>query len=169
MNTTDIGKRFLTRSAHHLRDDYLPKVREAVALLSEDELWRREGDVSNSIGNLLLHMAGNVRQHIIAGVGQRHADRRDRPAEFAAQSGPSKTELMAKLEQTVSEAADVLESFDPAQLLTKRVIQNKDVVLLDDIYHVVEHFGYHTGQIIYIVKALKQQPFKWYKKLDKTP
>ena len=51
----------------------------------------------------------------------------------------------------------------------KRVIQNKDVVLLDDIYHVVEHFGYHTGQIIYIVKALKQQPFKWYKKLDKTP
>ena len=165
----DIEQRFLHRSAYHLRDDYLPKVREAVVLLSEDEIWQREGDVSNSIGNLLLHMAGNVRQHIIAGVGQRHEDRRDRPAEFSAVGGKNKSELLAQLEQTVSEACEVLESFDPAQLLTQRLIQNKEVTLLDDIYHVVEHFGYHTGQIIYIVKALKQHPFRWYKKLDKVP
>ena len=163
-----LDKRFLAQSAYYLRDYYLPRIKEAVELLSEDEIWRREGDVSNSIGNLLLHLAGNVRQHLISGVGQRHEDKRDRPTEFSAVGGMTKADLLAKLETTVNEAAAVLESFDPAHLLTKRVLQNKEVVLFDDIYHVVEHFGYHTGQIIFIVKAMKQHRFGWYKYLEKT-
>lgn len=165
----DLGEHFLSQSAYYLRDYYWPRIKEAVELLSEDEIWLREGDVSNSIGNLLLHLAGNVRQHVIAGVGQRHEDKRDRSTEFSAVGGMSKADLLAQLESTVNEAADVLEAFDPSQLMTKRVIQNKEVVLFDDIYHVIEHFGYHTGQIIYIVKAMKQHRFEWYQYLDKVP
>lgn len=166
MNT---DKHFLAQSAYYLRDYYWPRIKEAVELLSEDEIWLREGDASNSIGNLLLHLAGNVRQHVIAGTGQLHADKRDRSTEFSAVTGMSRSELLAQLESTVNEAAEVLESFDPSQLMTKRVIQNKEVVLFDDIYHVIEHFGYHTGQIIYIVKAMKQHRFEWYQYLDKVP
>ncbi len=164
-----LDKHFLTQSAYYLRDYYWPRIREAVDLLSENDVWLREGDVSNSIGNLLLHMAGNVRQHIVAGVGQRHDDRRDRSSEFAAVGGMMKKELLDRLETAIMEAADVLDTLDPAELMTMRVIQDKEVVLFDDIYHVVEHFGYHTGQIIYVVKAMKQHRFGWYKYLDKAP
>jgi uncharacterized damage-inducible protein DinB len=165
----DISRHFLNRSAYYLRDYYWPRLREAVDLLTENDVWLREGDASNSIGNLLLHMAGNVRQHIIAGVGQRHDDHRDRTAEFAAVGGMTKKELLDRLGMAVMEAADVLETLDPSQLMTMREIQDKDEVLFDDIYHVVEHFGYHTGQIIYVVKAMKQHRFGWYKYLDKVP
>ena len=167
--TMDINKHFLSQSAHYLRDYYWPRIKEAVDLLSDLEIWLREGDVSNSVGNLLLHLSGNVRQHIIAGVGQRHEDKRDRSAEFGAVGGMTREDLLARLEATVREAAEVLESLDPSELMTKRMIQNKDVLLFDDIYHVVEHFGYHTGQIIYIVKAMKQHSFPWYKYLEKAP
>ena len=164
-----LDKRFLAQSAYYLRDYYLPRIKEAVELLSDDQIWLREGDVSNSIGNLLLHLAGNVRQHLISGVGQRHEDKRDRPAEFSAVGGMTKADPLERLETTVMEAADVLETFDPSQLMTRRAIQDKEVVLFDDIYHVVEHFGYHAGQIIYVVKAMKNHRFPWYKYLEKTP
>ncbi len=165
----DISKHFLTQSAYYLRDYYWPRIREAVDLLTENDVWLREGDASNSIGNLLLHMAGNVRQHIVAGVGQQHEDRRDRSSEFAAVGGMTKKKLLDRLEAVIMEAAEVLDALDPSELMTMRIIQDKEVVLFDDIYHVVEHFGYHTGQIIFIVKALKQHRFGWYKYLDKAP
>ena len=163
----DLSKHFLTQSAYYLRDYYLPRIKEAVELLDDLEVWLRESDASNSVGNLLLHLSGNVRQHIVAGVGQRHEDHRDRPAEFSAVGGLTKAELLERLETTVLEAADVLESLNPSALATQRMIQNKEVLLFDDIYHVVEHFGYHTGQIIYIVKAMKNHRFPWYNYLEK--
>jgi uncharacterized damage-inducible protein DinB len=160
-----MSQRFLRTSAALLRDDFLPRLREAVERLNEQEIWQRPGSASNAIGNLLLHLAGNVRQHVISGVGGA-PDVRDRPAEFAAAGGESKAELLAELERTVVEAAAVLEACDPELLLEKRTIQGKEVVLLDDIYHVVEHFSYHTGQIICTMKALKGQGFSWYARLD---
>ncbi len=159
------AEQFLAYSAWNLRDYNLPKIIEAVALLSDQEIWQREGETSNCIGNLLLHLAGNVRQHIICGVGG-ETDTRDRPVEFAMTGGIGGEELLARLEETVNEAARVLEAFDPKLLLEKRVIQNNEVVLMDDIYHVVEHFSYHTGQILFVVKARKSHKFDWYASLD---
>jgi hypothetical protein len=117
------------------------------------------------VGNLLLHLTGNVRQHLIAGVGG-VPDVRDRPREFAAEGGPGRKELLDRLAQTVEEACAVLEKFDPALLSEKRMIQGKEVPLLEDIYRVVEHFSHHTGQIIYAVKAMKDHRFPWYRHLD---
>lgn len=166
MKDESIAQQFLTRSASLLRDDFLPKIREAVELLSDEEIWARAGDASNSIGNLLLHLSGNVRQHIIAGVGQRIPDARNRPLEFAARGGISKDVLVGELERTIAEACAVLDSLDPAQLSEEGAIQGKKVALFDDIFHVVEHFAYHVGQIILIVKAQKQRGFDWWKHLD---
>jgi uncharacterized damage-inducible protein DinB len=169
MESESEGRRFLGRAAASLRDDALPKIREAVGLLSDEEIWQREGgDASNSIGNLLLHLAGNLRQHIVSGVGGA-ADVRDRPSEFAAAGGPGAAELLDRLSKTVQEACAVLESLETSLLLQKRVIQKKEVVVLDDILHVVEHFAYHAGQIIFAVKARKQHRFPWYGHLDPKP
>jgi len=163
--TADSAERqFLNSSAWQLRDYNLPKLREAVGRVSEAEIWLRPGSASNSIGNLLLHLNGNLRQHILGGIGGGTQDR-ERDAEFAAHSGLPRGELLARLEQTVNSAHDVLVNFDPAKLLERRVIQGKEVTVMDDIYHVVEHFSYHTGQIIYIVKALRNEGFDWYKAL----
>jgi len=160
------GRRFLNRAAAYLRDDSLPKIREAVGLLTDEEIWQRDGgSASNSIGNLLLHLAGNMRQHIVSGLGGA-TDARNRPAEFAAAGGPTGAELLDRLSATVEEACSVLEKFDAGLLLEKRVIQKKEVVVLDDVFHVVEHFAYHAGQIIYAIKARKQHRFPWYGHLD---
>ena len=164
----DLGRRFLLASVRIIRDENLPKIREAVGLLSDAEVWERESGASNSVGNLLLHLAGNVRQHLIAGVGG-VPDVRDRPREFAAEGGTGRSELVEGLSGTVAEACAVLEALDPALLSEKRVIQGKEVQILEDIYRVAEHFSYHTGQIVYAVKARKDHRFPWYRHLDPKP
>ncbi|HEY3295439.1 MAG TPA: DinB family protein [bacterium] len=161
-------RQFLAVSASTLRDQYLPKIKEAVALLSEDELWAKENESTNSVGNLLMHLTGNVRQHILSGVGGR-PDERNRPKEFTAHGGISKAMLLNNLETTVLEAFHVVATLDPKLLTEERVIQGNKVTLLKDIYHVVEHFAYHAGQIIYIVKAIKQARFPWYAHLEVQP
>jgi uncharacterized damage-inducible protein DinB len=155
---------FLAACAQTLRS-YLPKIREAVELLSEEEIWARPGDASNSVGNILSHMAGNVRQYLISGAGG-VPDVRNRPGEFAAREGAGKTELLNRLEQTVAEACTVLENLDLKLLLAMREIQNRKISLLDAIFHSTEHFCYHAGQIIYIAKARKDHSFPWWKHLD---
>src|SRR5258706_7118807 len=106
------GRRFLGRAAGSLRDEALPRIKEAVALLSDEEIWQRDGgSASNSIGNLLLHLAGNLRQHIVSGLGGA-SDARNRPAEFVAAGGPAGAELLDRLSATGEEACSVLETFD---------------------------------------------------------
>lgn len=158
------ASRFLFACATTLRG-YLPKVKEAVELLSDDEIWERPGESSNSVGNILLHLSGNVRQYLISGAGSA-ADVRNRRAEFAAREGASKTELLSLLENTVEEACTVLENLDVAALLKVREIQNREQILLDAVFHSTEHYCYHAGQIIYIVKARKDHSFTWWKHLD---
>lgn len=161
---------FLQASLDFLREFY-GKIEEAVNRLDDKQIWWRPNPASNSIGNLLLHLAGNVRQHIISGCGGK-PDTRRRTQEFHIQFDealtPTKGVLLTDLEQTVKEACEVLESFDAKRLLETRVIQNKEVVLMQDIYHVVEHFSYHTGQIVMRTKEITAEGFAWYQYLEGT-
>lgn len=162
-----VGERFVRAAVHHLKNDFLPKLTEGVALLSEEEIWRRPGKTTNSIGNLLLHLEGNIRQHIISGVGGTE-DVRVRHREFSADEGATGEELLANLEQTVHEACRVLENLDPADLTNVLEVQGNRTFVLDDILHVVEHFSYHTGQILFAVKGIKNLSFPWYDYLKDT-
>lgn len=161
---------FLQASQDYLREFY-GKIEEAVSRLDGQQVWWRPNPASNSIGNLLLHLAGNVRQHIISGCGGKE-DVRKRSQEFHIQYDemlvPTNGVLLTDLEQTVNEACDVLANLDPNLLLTTRTIQNKEVVLMQDIYHVVEHFSYHTGQIVTRTKELTAEGFGWYQYLEGT-
>ena len=146
------GGAFLARSRAYLTAEYLPKIRASLSTLTPEDLWWRPNDGSNSAGNLVLHLAGNARQWIVHGVGGR-SDVRDRPAEFAADGGENREELLARLAGAVSAADDVLADLDPAALHERRLIQGMDVSVLEAVYHVVEHFAGHTYQIIWIAKA----------------
>lgn len=100
----DIGTRFLVQSRACLTGEYLPKIRVCCAKLSREQLWWRPDEASNSIANLVLHLAGNVRQWIVAGVGGA-ADERQRAEEFSARGGLDADELLERLEDAVLEAA----------------------------------------------------------------
>lgn len=146
-----VGRAFINRSRAFLTAEYLPKIRSCLEELPAEDLWWRPNARSNSVGNLLLHLSGNVRQWIVSGVGG-EPDVRERHAEFEAEGGRGGRELLGLLEATVEEADRVLGELDPGRLTEPLVIQGTDTTVLAAIYHVVEHFGMHTGQIAYITK-----------------
>ena len=157
---------FLEFSAKKLRQ-LLSRIEACLDKLSEDQIWLRAGDSSNSVANLCLHLSGNVRQWILHGVGGRE-DTRERDAEFAARGGAGRAELRERLIPTVQEACAVIEQ-TPVERLTAIVRpQNYDVTVLEAIYHVVEHFAQHTGQILFATKALTGEDLGFYRHLTGT-
>jgi uncharacterized damage-inducible protein DinB len=161
-----LERQFLTFSCTKLRE-LASRIDVCLAALSNEQIWKRGGENENAIGNLALHLCGNVRQWILSGLGG-EADMRQRSGEFAAQGGVSGIELREKLNATVSRAVEVIEGVDGAQLLERRNIQGYDVSGLEAIYHVVEHFSMHTGQIIFAAKAVTGADFGFYGELSGT-
>ena len=163
----DAGTAMIALSRRYLRE-YLTKIRLAVSVLDEHVVWARPNEASNSIGNLMLHLAGNARQWIVSGVGGAR-DVRDRQSEFDRRAPVSITMLIDRLEQTISDVDRVPASLTPADLQTRRVIQANDVSVLEAIYHVVEHFSMHTGQIILLAKADQPDRVRFYEMVDGHP
>jgi|KBSSwiStaDraftv2_1062776.scaffolds.fasta_scaffold29247_3 uncharacterized damage-inducible protein DinB len=165
MNT---GSAFLAQSREYLTAHYLPKIRAALDVVPEADLWWRPNENANSIGNLLLHLAGNIRQWVVSGVGGA-PDRRDRASEFARREPIPRAALLALITEAVLEADSVLASTDPASLGERRAVQGRTVTLLEAIYHAVEHFGMHTGQIVYIAKLRSGVDLGFYQLVDGIP
>jgi uncharacterized damage-inducible protein DinB len=152
---------FLKQARVFLTDEYLPKIEKCLAELSDQDVWWRSNEESNSIGNLLLHLSGNARQWIISGLGGA-SDHRVRQTEFDERSLIRKHDLLARLRDTVREVDSVLAQFDSSKLLNAYRIQNCDVTALEAIFHVVEHFSMHTGQIILLTKLLTKKDLNFY-------
>ncbi len=158
---------FLGFSREKLVNQYWVRLRKCVEPLSDDQIWWRPNAESNSIGNLMLHLNGNVRQWLIDSFNQKE-DARDRPAEFAAAGNVSGAALLEKLGNTIAEGARVLDRLTEADLVAPYEIQGYHVHGLDAVYQVVEHFGLHYGQIAYITKMLTQRDLGFYKELNQT-
>jgi len=134
------------------RADYLPKIERCVDVLSEDDVWWRANDESNSIGNLLLHLDGSTRKWILIVVAGRHI-KRDRDAEFAERGPIPKSVLLARLRSTLAEVDGVLATLGAETLLERRQSsKDEEVTVLWAVLHALEHFAMHTGQIILITK-----------------
>ena len=161
----DIAQLFIARSRHYLQHEYRTKLRAAVESLPSDAIWWRPNDQSNSVGNLLSHLAGNVRQWIVNGVGGVPGTR-DRNAEFAARSGPNAAELLARLERVLDDADAVLAALSAADLSATRTIQGRELTVLEAVYHVVEHFSLHLGQIVFVAKLQVPGAVKFYDDAD---
>jgi uncharacterized damage-inducible protein DinB len=158
---SEIGQAFIAQSRYHLVEHYLPKIERCLRLLTDEQIWWRANSESNSIGNLLLHLSGNVRQWIVSGVGNQ-LDERDRDSEFAQREVISGDALLRRLTTTLKEADAVLKDFEPSRLLEMRQIQGLNVSALEAILHVVEHFSMHTGQIIMLTKDLTARDLQFY-------
>lgn len=157
----DLTSDFIARSRHFLAYEYPTKITRCLDVLPPDALWRRSDDASNSIGNLLLHLEGNVRQWIISSVGGEPGERH-RSAEFEARDGSDATTLLSALRHTLDQADAVIGRLTPDDLASRRTIQGRDVSVLDAVYHVVEHFSLHTGQIILLTKLFAPGSIQFY-------
>ncbi len=133
-------------------EESIPRIVKCLDLLSEDAIWYRPNDQSNSVGNLVLHLEGNARQWVIAGLGGA-PDTRQRQQEFDFQGPMPKAELVARLEKLREDLSPVLAAVTDEGLLSTRKVQIYEETGISILVHVIEHFSYHTGQIAYFVKA----------------
>lgn len=165
-DASSLPRRFLDFSRHQLREQYWPRTCQCLETLTEDQIWWRPNEQANSIGNLLLHLNGNIRQWILAPLGG-ITNERNRPAEFAERQHLPVHELRDQLDATLRAVEEVLMNIEPAALLQTYDIQNRSGVTgLEAIYHVVEHFSMHYGQILYITKLLTGNDLGFYRYLD---
>ncbi|HEY2646995.1 MAG TPA: DUF1572 family protein [Candidatus Acidoferrales bacterium] len=157
---THLAGAFLGDVSDSLAKGNLPLILKSLNQLPEDDIWWRPNSASNSAGNLVLHLCGNVRQWIIAGLGGVEFQR-DRDREFSEKGPIPRRVLSARLRQTVQEACAVLARLSDDDLFKRFNIHGYHVTGLIAARHVAEHFGYHTGQIIYITKLKRAQDLKY--------
>lgn len=167
MSAADPIRLFLDFSHQKLFGQYVPRLRTCVSSLSDQQIWWRANPASNSVGNLLLHLNGNVGQWIVASFNGL-PDERDRPAEFHEHDQPSKTVIMDRLNATLARAEQTLLGLTAEQLLAGMTIQGNAITGLGAVYQVVEHFGLHYGQIAYITKMLTNADLGFYRELNRT-
>jgi len=130
-----------------LQGEYVPRIARCVELLGDGAVWRRPAPNCNSVGNLLLHLRGNVTQWILAAFGALD-DARDRDAEFAADDAGHGRDLVDQLRATVDRACDVVDGLSVEELLRPRTIQRQfQETGLSAVLHAMEHFSGHAGQI----------------------
>lgn len=159
------GTEFLERSRYYLAEEYIVKIRHSVAALPDGALWHRANDDSNSIGNLLAHLAGNIQQWVVEGIGGSNFSR-DRAREFSRRDDGTAGKLLADLEAAVMDSDSVLARLSVEDLGRSCRIQGRDTTVLTAIYHVVEHFAMHTGQIVMIAKAHAPGAIRFYDDTD---
>lgn len=131
------------------------QIKSCVEELNEEQLWWRPNEQANSVGNLVLHLSGSMRHYLSRGVGGFEYDR-DRPAEFAERGPLPKAQVLAIFDETIDQAAQVLDSFDTARFLEPTDEQSYVPTVFDLILNISIHLATHAGQIVYITKMLKE-------------
>ncbi len=139
----------------------MTRIRHCLNQLTDEQVWWRADQPQNCIGNLVLHLAGNLRQWIVVGLGGGE-DTRNRPGEFAERGGIPRAELLARLEQTVQEASAVLSRLPPDELLRKRRIQGFELTGVEAIFDSVPHFRGHTQEIIHMTRTLLGDAYRFW-------
>lgn len=146
-------------------DESFPRIRQCLSLLNEEQIWHRPNGNSNSIGNLVLHLEGNIRQWLISGIGSAK-DERERDLEFS-EKGPLATDhLINRLDELEKDALPILEKINKEDLILNKTIQGFETNVTSVLIHITEHLSYHTGQIAFYTKLLKDVDLKFYGDLD---
>lgn len=151
---------FLENSSFRLEES-TRMIRISLATVEEENIWKKPNESSNSIGNQILHICGNMTQYIIASLGNQD-DFRKREEEFSTTAGYSIKELILKLEDTVDKAKSVLKNCTSEQLLKHRIVQGFSLSGIGVVMHAVEHYSYHTGQIAFWTKLMANKELGFY-------
>ena len=155
---------FINQSVYRINEN-TKRILKCLNEVDETEAWLRSNENSNSIGNIILHLCGNITQYVISALGGIE-DIRMRDKEFSAKDGSTKNELSAKLESTVNEAIRIIENIDEERLLKTYSVQGFNLSGIGIIIHVTEHYSYHTGQIAFWIKQLKNKDLEFYAGVD---
>jgi uncharacterized damage-inducible protein DinB len=142
------------------------RIQDCLRKLSYEQVWARNSENENSVGNLVLHLCGNLGQWIGTGVAGQ-PDTRERDREFAARGDIQPAELAKRLTSTVDEAVNTIRGLTAERLMQQTTVQRYSITVLEAVYHVVEHFAQHTGQIMFATKLLTGQDLGYYKHLNK--
>lgn len=164
---SELATLFLDFSRKKLLTQYWPRLKACVEPMTMEQVWWRPNEASNSVGNIVLHLNGNLTQWLVASFNKLD-DKRDRPAEFAAQDGLTAAELLDRLGATIAAVEEVLNRLTVEELLAPYEIQGYKVRGIDAVYQAIEHFGLHYGQIAYIAKSLSGKDLGFYRELNKT-
>lgn len=159
--TEEFKKEFVRR----VRDESLVRIHRCLDQLSEEQIWYRPNENSNSVGNLVLHLCGNITQYILTGIGGRE-DLRARATEFSARQTHNRQQLKEQIEQVVRDAVEVIETVRPDMLRQVRPVQVFQESVLAMMVHVIEHISYHTGQIAWMTKWMTDEDLGFYADLD---
>ncbi len=161
---TIFAEEFKEQSIFRLGEN-TPRIIKCLNELDEAEIWMWPNSASNSVGNLVLHLCGNIRQYVISSLGGL-PDARERDKEFTTRSGYNKAELIELLSATLHEATATIAAANDESLLRKRSVQGFEFTGIGIIIHVVEHYSYHTGQIAFWTKLLKDKDLSFYAGFD---
>lgn len=157
---SDVPSAFVEESRKTLRGSF-DRITHCVDQLSEEDVWWRPTEAMNAIGNLLLHVNGNLRMWLLAPL-KNETPKRDRPAEFAERRPIPKDELMRALRQTVDECDGLMAGLEgESSLLARRNPQGFDTCVLGAIYHAVTHFEGHAQEIIYITRLRRGAEYRF--------
>jgi hypothetical protein len=131
----------------------LGRIAHCVGQLSDEQVWWRPRADMNAVGNLVLHLAGNVKQLIVSSIGGA-ADDRDRPAEFAERGPIPAADLMKRLTDVVERAKSAIAAASPEELCRVRRVMNFDLTGLQCLVRSVAHFRGHTQEIIHQTRTI---------------
>jgi uncharacterized damage-inducible protein DinB len=162
--TSSLAQEFIKQSIYYFNIN-TPRIKACLVELKEDEVWQSPGSASNSIGNLVLHLCGNITQYVISSLGNTE-DNRDRDKEFSEKGGYTITMLSDKLSDTVKRATEIIKTLDENALTKNYSVQGFNLSGIGIIIHVTEHYSYHTGQIAFYTKQLRNKDMGFYAGTD---
>ena len=165
MDNERLLRKELIENASYRMEESLRMIGICLDQLPEDAIWKKPNSAANSIGNLILHLCGNITQYGITSL-QNITDERNRDQEFETESGYSRNELLQKLGNTIEEAKRTFNSIPMEELLKKRSVQGFEFSGVGNIIHVTEHLSYHTGQIALWTKMLNNKSLGFYDGVD---
>ena len=152
---------FLQEIHRRIFDENFPRLKKCLGELTESEIWQRPNENSNSMGNIALHLCGNLRQWVVAGLGEQE-DVRERQKEFDERGPLPVEQLLEKIETVAIDIAKVLEHVKAEDLVRDYTVQGFAENGISILVHVTEHFSYHVGQMTYFVKAIKDMDIGYY-------
>jgi uncharacterized damage-inducible protein DinB len=155
---------FKEQSIYRIKESH-QRIIACIDLLDESQIWLKPNSELNSMGNLVLHLCGNITQYIISTLGGA-PDHRNRDAEFAATGGKTKGELKALFDKVILQSVECIINSNETDLTTLKKVQVYELTGVGIIIHVTEHLSYHTGQIAFLAKLLLEKDLGFYAGLD---
>lgn len=138
----------------------LGRIAHCLGQLTDEQVWARSRPDMNSIGNLVLHLTGNVRQLIVSGVGGAPDDR-DRAAEFAARETASGDDLFGDLVLAVKQAREAILAASSEALCGPIPVKKFDFTGIQAIVRCVAHFRGHAQEIIHMTRTILGDKYQY--------